>query len=322
MVKKSIFRSYKSKSDINYNAWIYRLTPVNFHPYMQLMRLDRPIGTMLLLLPCFWGVALDENFVAEFTTRIIYLLLLLSLGAWVMRGAGCVWNDIADSELDQKVARTKTRPIASGRVTTGQAAIFMLWLMAAGLLVLALLDVREAQGLALLSLALVVPYPFMKRFFPLPQLWLGLTFNVGALVGGALIAREFFYPPAWVLYLIGIFWTLAYDTIYALQDKEDDALLGLHSTALLFGNHVKLAIGCCYLVMILLLTGLFYYLGRGHLPSPISIVFLILMVVLMVHSIIKLNPDQTATAHRLFQHQQYIGWAIFLSLALRHLTYH
>ena len=190
-------------------------------PYCRLARLDRPIGTGLLLWPCFWGIALAGP--------DIRLFALFALGALVMRSAGCVINDIADREIDARVARTATRPLASGELKPLNAWLFLAVLLSLGLIVLLQLN-RTAIALGVAALPLVGLYPFMKRITWWPQAWLGLTFNWGALMGWAAASGGLAWPAV-VLYMAGIAWTLGYDTIYAHQDKEDDALIGVKSSA-------------------------------------------------------------------------------------------
>ncbi len=199
------------------------------HPYLRLMRLDQPAGTWLLLLPCWWGVA----FSAEYFPNL-WLMFLFALGAVVMRGAGCVVNDIYDRKLDRLVERTKHRPLASGEIALPQAFVFLALLLGLGFCLLLLFN-RLTMLLGALSLILVFAYPLMKRVTWAPQLFLGLAFNWGALMGGAAALGKLDFPHI-LLYIAGIFWTLGYDTIYAHQDKRDDAAAGIKSTALLFAD--------------------------------------------------------------------------------------
>jgi len=213
--------------------WVDRFAPAATRPYLRLSRADRPIGTWLLLLPCWWGLALAAASGGGWRASDLWIALGCAAGAWLMRGAGCTWNDITDREFDAAVARTRSRPIPSGQVSVRQALI---WMAAqAGVAGLILLTFnRVAILLAILSLGLVAIYPFAKRFTWWPQLFLGLAFNWGAPVAYAAHAGHV-SGPVWVLYAAGIVWTLFYDTIYAHQDKEDDALIGVKSTARLFG---------------------------------------------------------------------------------------
>lgn len=220
------------------------LLPSGWSPYVQLARIDRPIGSWLLFWPGAWAILLAGGF------RYWSLLLWFALGSWAMRGAGCVYNDIVDRDLDKMVERTRTRPVASGRVSVRAAWIWLLGLCAVGLIVL--LQLRwEAQLVALTSLALVAAYPFMKRITWWPQAWLGMVFAWALPTGWVAVAGTLDPAMLW-LYAGAIFWVIGYDTIYALQDREDDAIVGIRSSALRLGAHAKggislfyaLAIGC------------------------------------------------------------------------------
>jgi 4-hydroxybenzoate polyprenyltransferase len=215
---------------------VTRLMPRALLPYAQLMRLDRPAGWWLLLLPCWWGLLLAQAARGDQTPNLWFAFLFLA-GAIIMRGAGCTLNDIVDRDIDARVARTRGRPIASGRVSVMAALVFGAMLCLLGLLVLVQFNAMTiAVGIA--SLAIVAVYPFMKRITYWPQAVLGLAFNWGALVGWTAVQGEL-APAALALYAGGVFWTLAYDTIYAAQDMEDDALIGVKSTALKFGDGAK-----------------------------------------------------------------------------------
>ncbi len=209
--------------------------PLAAQPYLRLMRADRPIGTWLLLIPCWWGLAAGMQ---SWTVGVFWYALLFAIGAYVMRGAGCAYNDIDDRDIDAKVERTALRPIPAGEITVKQAWLFLFVLCLIGLGVLLQFN-RLTITTGLSALALVACYPFMKRITYWPQAWLGLTFNWGALVGYSAIngALE---PAAFAIYAAGVFWTLGYDTIYAHQDKEDDAMIGVRSTALRLGRATKL----------------------------------------------------------------------------------
>jgi len=220
-------------TDIRPQSWVDQLAPKRMRPYFRLARFDRPIGTWLLLLPCWWSLALASSGGPEF-----YTITLFSIGAIVMRGAGCTVNDLADRNFDSQVARTALRPIPSGDVSVFQALLYLGVLSTIGLLILLQFNTFTIW-LGVASLALVITYPFMKRITYWPQAVLGLTFNWGALMGWASVHGELTAAPV-VLYATGFFWTLGYDTIYAHQDKEDDALIGVKSTALKFGSQTKL----------------------------------------------------------------------------------
>ncbi|MGB5560624.1 MAG: 4-hydroxybenzoate octaprenyltransferase [Paracoccaceae bacterium] len=221
-------------SDAVTGNWVDRFAPVWSRPYLRLSRADRPIGTWLLLLPCWWGALLASASQGAFGLREAWLLVGCGIGAWLMRGAGCTWNDITDRNFDAQVARTRSRPIPSGQVSVRQAGV---WLALQALVAFAILLTFHITAIMLgaASLVLVVIYPFAKRFTWWPQVFLGLAFNWGALLAWAAVTGSLDWPPV-ALYLSGIAWTLFYDTIYAHQDKEDDALIGVKSTARLFGT--------------------------------------------------------------------------------------
>lgn len=236
------------QGDIPVGNWIDRWVPAAARPYLRLMRLDRPIGTWLLLFPCWWSAALAAPGWPD-----PWLFALFAVGAVVMRGAGCTVNDIADHDFDAKVARTAARPIPSGAVSVKQAALFLALQLALGLLILVQLN-GFAIWTGIISLGLVFPYPFMKRITYWPQAWLGLTFNWGALLGWAAVTGELAPAPV-LLYAAGIVWTLGYDTIYAHQDKDDDALIGVKSTALRLGAATPRWLVGFYSAALLLLAG-------------------------------------------------------------------
>lgn len=216
--------------DASKQNWVDLYAPEGLQPYMKLSRLDRPIGTWLLLLPCLWSLALAAP-ASELPN--IWYFILFSIGALVMRGAGCTLNDIADRDFDGKVERTKKRPIPSGQVTLFQAIFWLGLQCLIGLLILLQFNLF-AILLGAASLILVAIYPFAKRFTYWPQFFLGLAFNYGALLGWAAVKGSLEVAPI-IMYLGGIAWTLGYDTIYAHQDKEDDVLIGVKSTALKLG---------------------------------------------------------------------------------------
>ena len=219
-------------SDIPTGNWIDRLVPEGLRPYTRLARIDRPIGTWLLLFPCWWSIALATPALPD-----VWLFVLFAIGSLVMRGAGCTVNDIADRNYDARVARTASRPIPSGAVSVSQAIVFLVLQLLAGLAVLLQFN-TFAIALGAGSLGLVAIYPFMKRITYWPQLVLGLTFNWGALLGWAAVRGGLDGAPL-ALYGAGVLWTLGYDTIYAHQDKEDDVLIGLKSTALRLGESTR-----------------------------------------------------------------------------------
>jgi 4-hydroxybenzoate polyprenyltransferase len=260
-------------SDALSTSWVNR-APATWQPFLQLARLDRPIGIWLLYWPCVWGVLLAQANSAKGPDLLqaVFLLALFFIGSVVMRGAGCAYNDIIDRDIDAQVTRTAGRPLPSKRVSVRAAWIFVVVLCGIGLLVLIQLN-PAAIFVALGSIILVAAYPFMKRITWWPQAWLGCTFNWGALVGYASVADEITLPAV-LLYCAGIFWTLGYDSIYAYQDIEDDALVGVKSSARALGTkHAKPAIGVFYglsiiflITSIILATG-YFWLGLLALPA-------------------------------------------------------
>jgi len=218
--------------------WVDRHAPPALRPYLRLSRADRPVGTWLLLIPCLWAIALAAaSDPAGPRPGDIWLIASCALGAFLMRGAGCTWNDLTDRHIDAAVARTRSRPLPSGQVTARQA---LAWAIVQSLLAACILFTYNATAIALgvASLGLVAIYPFAKRFTWWPQVFLGLAFNWGALLLWAAHQGSLGWPPV-LLYAAGIAWTLFYDTIYAHQDREDDAMIGVKSTARLFGDNTR-----------------------------------------------------------------------------------
>ena len=233
------------------SSFVDRL-PEAVRPYLRLMRADRPVGVWLLFLPCIWGTLIARPSPMPAKELYTYWLLFL-VGAFVMRSAGCVFNDIVDRKIDAEVTRTADRPVASGRVSVGAAWALLVGLSLIGLVVLLQLGL-PAIIVGLLSLVLVAAYPFMKRITWWPQAWLGLTFNWGVPVGAATVAGT--VPvSAGLIYIAGLFWTLGYDTIYAHQDREDDALVGVKSSARRLGQKTRPAIAAFYGLVIALFAG-------------------------------------------------------------------
>jgi len=215
-------------SDIPIDGWVDRFTPQTCRPYIRLARFDRPIGTWLLLFPCWWSISMAWP-EGKNATEALYLFCIFGLGALTMRGAGCTFNDIVDRNFDAQVSRTRKRPLPSGQVTVRQALAFLIVLLAIGFYILMSLK-PYAIMLGSASLLLVFSYPLMKRVTYWPQFFLGLTFNWGALLGWAAV-RDGLDAPAIILYAGGVLWTLGYDTIYAHQDRRDDPKAGVKSTA-------------------------------------------------------------------------------------------
>lgn len=227
------------QTDIVYHHWLFKIMPKCFHPFMLIARYDRPIGTWLVGLPCLWGLALAVHGVPPLKESLLFLC-----GAFLMRGAGCTLNDLADEKMDAKVERTKGRPLPAKLITRKQAFAFMLLQMGLGLLILLQFNALTIQ-VALSSLGLVIVYPFMKRYTYWPQAVLGLAFNWGVFVGWFAINSEPRFSM-WLMYGVGFLMTLCYDTIYAHQDKEDDISVGVKSTALKFAEKTKAILSVFY----------------------------------------------------------------------------
>ena len=276
--------------------------PPRLRPYASLMRLDRPIGTWLLYWPCAWSVAL-----AGVEGRWA-LFLWLFLGAFAMRSAGCVYNDIVDRDLDKKVERTRLRPLASGRVSVRSAWILIGLLCAIGLLVLTQLN-RTAALISLVSIAPVAAYPFMKRITWWPQAWLGLVFSWGALVGWPAVNESLDWTPL-VLWFGSIAWVIGYDTLYAIQDIEDDALVGVKSSARRLGEKAPLGVGVCYAVA-LLLWGIAIWMVR---PDALALLALGPAGLHLAHQALRADPQDADLALRLFRSNRTTGFLVFLGM--------
>ncbi|MEQ9197169.1 MAG: 4-hydroxybenzoate octaprenyltransferase [Parvibaculum sp.] len=283
--------------------WVDTHAPAALRPYARLARLDRPIGWWLLLLPCWWSVALAS----EGWPSLILLALFL-IGAVAMRGAGCTWNDIVDRDIDAAVARTRSRPIPSGAVSVKAAWAFLLAQCLVGLAVLLTFN-SFAIALGFSSLLLVAIYPFMKRITYWPQFVLGLAFNWGALMGWAAVEGSLSAAPV-LLYLGAVAWTVGYDTIYAHQDKEDDALIGVKSTALKFGASTKTWLWFFYGVMMVALVAAGAASGVGFFFYPVAA----LAGALLVWQIVTLDIDDPARCLRLFRSNRDFGLIVFAAI--------
>lgn len=271
------------------------LLPQRLRDYALLARFDRPIGWWLLFWPCAWGVWLAG---AGAQWALVGWLLL---GSIAMRGAGCVYNDIVDADLDRQVARTASRPVASGRVGKTAAWIWLLALCLIGLIVL--LQLRwQAQLVALASLALVAGYPFMKRITWWPQAWLGMVFTWGALVGWIELRTDRLDVLA-ALYAGAVCWVIGYDTIYALQDREDDAMVGIRSTALRFGSHVRLAVGGFYGLAVALWAAAFWLLREDWL----ALLALLPAAIHLAWQVLTLDPADGGNALARFRANRMAG---------------
>jgi 4-hydroxybenzoate polyprenyltransferase len=276
--------------------------PKPARPFASLMRVDRPIGVWLLFWPCAWGVAL-----AGLGANPIVLILWLALGAFAMRSAGCVYNDIVDRNLDARVERTRLRPLASGRVSPKAAWALLFLLCLIGLEVLIQLNL-VAQLIALASLALVAAYPFMKRITWWPQAWLGLVFSWGALVGWAAVTRDL-AAPALLLYAGTVFWVVGYDTVYALQDREDDALVGVKSSALALGRHARAGIALCYLLALALWAAAIWSVR----PEGLALIALVPVALHLAWQAAMLRPDDGGDALAKFRSNRFAGLLMFMA---------
>ncbi len=294
--------------------WVYKLFPAKFWPYAQLARWDRPIGWQLLLWPCLWSAALVASAGAKTGAALIdvlpslKLVILFTIGAIAMRGAGCTWNDLIDKNIDAQVERTRSRPLPSGQVSRKQAFLFLGLQALIGLAVLLTFN-RFAIILGISSLAIVAIYPFMKRITSWPQAVLGLAFSWGALMGWAAVKGEVGLP-AILLYIGTIFWVIGYDTIYAHQDKEDDALVGVRSTARLFGSRTKQAIMVLYGLALCFMAGSF---ATAQVPMP-ALAGLLAAGSHMWRQTQVLDIDNPDQCLKLFKSNNMVGLLIFLGL--------
>ena len=284
------------------HAGLLGVLPPSFRPYASLARFDRPIGWWLLYWPCAWGLALSGGVSGHWP-----LFGWLLLGAIAMRGAGCVYNDIADRDLDAQVERTRLRPVASGAISLKRAWLWLIALSLIGLVVL--LQLRwEAQLVALASLAPVAAYPFMKRITWWPQAWLGMVFSWGALVGWIAVTGAPAWPMA-LLYAGSIAWVIGYDTIYALQDREDDALIGVRSSALRMGAHVRGGVCAFYLIAVL-----FWAAALWMIRPQIIVLFALAPVAIhLAWQVLTLRTDDGGNALAKFRSNRFTGFVMALA---------
>lgn len=323
--------------------WVDRRAPEALKPWLKLGRFDRPIGIWLLLIPGWWGIALaaasgaaapaNEAFMR---THAVGLSVLFAIGASLMRAAGCAFNDIVDRYIDAQVARTALRPIPSGQISVKQAWAFVIGCSLVSLLILLAMNWTTVM-LGLASLVLVAAYPFMKRITWWPQAWLGLTFNWGALMGFAAFTSAFSLrgmPQYWetgdmvfhahagvpghltvaaiLLYLGGVFWTLGYDTVYALQDIEDDAMVGVKSSARRLGANVQRGVGAFYVIAVILTVAAGLTAGLG----PVFYVALLPWAAHLFRQVRDVRPDNPALALRLFRSNREAGLILLLAIIL------
>jgi 4-hydroxybenzoate polyprenyltransferase len=287
--------------------WVDTHAPLWARPYLRLSRLDRPIGSWLLLMPCWWSAALAAG-VAHDVSRLPLVLALFLIGAFAMRGAGCTWNDITDRDLDAKVERTRSRPIPAGQISVAQAAAFLALQAVIGLAVLLQFN-RFAVLCGIASLVIVAVYPFMKRITYWPQTVLGLAFSWGALMGFAVMFGRI-DVTALVLYAGSIAWVIGYDTIYAHQDSEDDALIGIKSTALLFGPRTKPALVVFYGLAVALIGVALALAGASWLAWTGLAAF----AVHLCWQIARLEIGDPAMCLRLFKSNRDAGLLLFAGL--------
>ena len=288
--------------------WVDGLAPASTRPYLRLARLDRPIGSWLLLMPCWWSLGLAGMRTEHFPS--VWHIVLFFIGAFAMRGAGCTWNDLVDRDLDGLVERTRSRPIPSGQVTVAQATAFMVAQALVGFLVLVQFN-RVTVFAGLTSLLVVAIYPFMKRVTYWPQIFLGLAFSWGALMGWpAAFGR--LDAPALVLYAGSISWVIGYDTIYAHQDREDDLLVGIKSTALLFGDNTRPMLAAFY-------AGAVALIAIAGLMAGGGLIFLLGLIAFAAHltwQVMRLDINDSAHCLKLFKSNRDAGLILFAAMLL------
>ena len=296
--------------------FVHRILPRRLWPYAQLARWERPIGWWLLLWPCWWSLTLCLATTGDWSPAMLLAFPLFLVGAVAMRGAGCTYNDIVDARLDARVSRTASRPIPSGRVSRGRAVAFTAVQGAAGFAVLLALSFLNGAFdpfvflLGLASLAVVATYPFAKRVTDWPQFVLGLAFSWGALMGSAVVVGTV-TPAALALYGAAIAWTIGYDTIYAHQDREDDALIGVRSTARLFGRRSRMAVAVLYALTVAGLAAAFLLAGAGW-PAYAG---LAAATCHLAWQVVRLDIDDPDGCLALFRANSQVGWLVLAGLA-------
>ena len=275
--------------------------------FIELTRLNKPIGYMLLFWPCAWGLAYAYQFNQNFNLLIYYLFLFFT-GSVLMRSAGCIFNDIVDKDYDKKVKRTKSRPIASGKISVKKSLIYVLLLCAVAFLVLIQFNLLTIL-LGLSSMFLAFSYPFMKRITYWPQLFLGVTFNWGFIMAWASITNIVNYE-IFILYLSAIFWTLGYDTIYGAQDMSDDEIIGLKSTAIKFKKNIKLFIFFSYFMSILLTI----YFFKNYIGINAFTLLLLLFISTLIFQVIKFDKSNATLCLKIFKMNNYSGLILFFTI--------
>ncbi len=275
--------------------------------FIELTRLNKPIGFMLLFWPCLWGLSLAFHQTGEFRLFINYIILFF-LGSVLMRSAGCIFNDITDKDFDKKVDRTKNRPIPSGRISTQESFVYIILLCLVAFIILIQFNFLTII-LGLLSIPFVFSYPYMKRLTYWPQLFLGFTFNWGILLGWAALKGEISLEPI-LLYIAAIFWTLGYDTIYGFQDIYDDEIIGIKSTSIKFKENYKLFIGLCYFICVLFLI----ILGFLEENKMYYFTFLIFPVMHLLYQMTRLDKNNSNSYLIIFKSNNFFGFLVFLTL--------
>lgn len=290
------------------NHWVARMPP-DLQPYLRLMRFDRPIGIWLLAIPCYWGTAL-ASLADQRALPNLWHLFMFTLGAVAMRGAGCIWNDFLDREIDAQVTRTAMRPIAAGLVSLREALLLMVALMLAGLLILLQFN-GFTMFMGFVSIGLVGVYPLMKRFSDFPQVVLGLAFSWGVLLGWTAHYGILSLAPI-MLYAAAICWTIGYDTIYAMQDVDDDVMIGIGSTAHRFGEKSKIFVALCYGLSVAIAGSALQMANAGMTAFAGLVVFALLLGKQMYD----LHPEDASSALNVFRSNKWAGLIFFFALVL------
>ena len=273
--------------------------------FIQLTRLNKPIGFLLLFWPCVWGLTLAYYYSAETNLYLKHILLFFS-GSILMRSAGCIFNDIVDRDLDKKVKRTKERPIASGKISVLEAFIYIFFLCLLSLIILLQFNSLTII-LGISSMALAFAYPFMKRMTYWPQLFLGLTFNWGIIMGWTSITNSISIEPL-MLYLSAIFWTLGYDTIYGLQDIHDDEIIGVKSTSIKFKNNVKVFVGTCYSLCVFLILTMFVMMDI----NKYLLILMVPFIAMFIYQIKIFKISNSESSLLAFKNNNLTGLLIFI----------
>tara|TARA_B100000989_G_scaffold291534_1_gene266109 strand:+ start:31 stop:891 length:861 start_codon:yes stop_codon:yes gene_type:complete len=275
--------------------------------FIELTRLNKPIGFMLLFWPCSWGLAYAQ-YVNDNFSLFLYYLVLFFFGSILMRSAGCIFNDIVDKDYDKKVKRTKRRPIAAGKISIHRSLTYVLILCGLAFLILIQFNISTIM-LGMSSMLLAFSYPFMKRITYWPQLFLGITFNWGIIMAWVAMSNSF-TSEIFLLYISAIFWTLGYDTIYGAQDMSDDEIIGLKSTSIRFKNNLRLFVSICYLLSITLMVCIF----RNSIGSNIFTIFLIMFILSLIYQLYKLKINNSKNYLQLFKYNNYTGFFLFMGI--------